>query len=330
MKTSEFDYILPEELIAQHSVEPRDRSRLMVINRRTQSIEHRSFHELPGLLRKGDLLVFNSSKVFKARLEATIGSTQLEIFLIRESRPGVWEALGKPGRKIQVGVILLFKDATQAQVLSKNSDGVLLLDFGLDKNEVLSLAEKYGEVPIPPYVSKNPEATSTYQNIYAADPGSVAAPTAGFHFTEKVFNDLKEKGIDSAFVTLHVGLGTFMPIRVDDLSDHTMHEEYFEIPEETKEKIRAAKSEGRRVVAVGTTTLRALESEDSSKTNLFITPGYSFKVADALITNFHLPKSTLLVLVSAFAGTDVIKKAYQEAIEQKYRFYSFGDAMFLE
>lgn len=330
MKTSDFDYVLPEELIAQHSVEPRDHSRLMLVDREKQSVADYVFHELPGLLKKGDLLVFNNSKVFKARLEATIGNTEVEIFLLRESQPGVWEALGKPGKKIPVGGAAVFKDLAQAKILSKNDEGILMLDFGIDKAEVLSLTEKYGEVPIPPYVSKNPEALSTYQNIYAQESGSVAAPTAGFHFTEKVFKELKEKEIDTAFVTLHVGLGTFLPIRTEELGEHQMHEEYFEISEETRQKIDLAKKEGRRVIAVGTTTLRALESEGSGKTNLFITPGYSFKVVDALVTNFHLPKSSLLVLVSAFAGTDLIKKAYKEAIEKGYRFYSFGDAMFIE
>lgn len=330
MKTSDFDYVLPDELIAQKSVEPKDSSRLMVVSRAKGTISEHVFRELPSLLKQGDLLVFNNSKVFKARLRGMIGEVELEVFLLRESETGVWDALAKPAKKIPIGGVVYFADGITATLISKTDDGVLSFKFSLSRDEVLEFTEKHGEIPVPPYVGEAPTDTVDYQTLYAKEVGSVAAPTAGFHFTEAVFNDLESRGIDTAFLTLHVGIGTFRPIQTDTLEEHSMHEEYFTIPEETQKRIAEAKRDGRRVIAVGTTTLRALESGISGKTNIFITPGYSFKVVDALITNFHLPKSTLLVLVSAFAGYDLIKTAYAKAIAEKFRFYSFGDAMFIE
>ncbi len=329
METREFDYILPTELIAQHSLTPRDHSRLMVVDRGAGAISDTTFYGLPELLRPGDLLVFNDSKVFKARLRAQCDRTSLEVFLLREKEAGVWEALAKPARKIPLGGIVRFEDGLSATLLERSPDGVLLLQFPIDRAAVFAYAEQYGEIPTPPYVTEAPEEAEQYQTLYARQVGSVAAPTAGFHFTRELFRRLEARGVKTAYLTLHVGLGTFRPIQSEKLEDHIMHEEYFEIPEETRKAIEDTKKKGGRVIAVGTTTLRALESPDIGKTSIFITPGYQFTVVDALITNFHLPKSTLLVLVSAFANIGLIREAYMRAIRLGYRFYSFGDAMLI-
>ncbi|MFA4955113.1 MAG: tRNA preQ1(34) S-adenosylmethionine ribosyltransferase-isomerase QueA [Patescibacteria group bacterium] len=363
MKTADFEYILPPERIAQEPVRPRDASRLLVLNRETGAAQDRVFSEIGEFLRPGDLLVVNRSKVFKARLAGVIASAytnharqspdsgdcfvaaaprndtkRLEIFLLRPEG-AVWTALAKPGRKLKPGSEIEFSDGSACRVVEKNPDGTVSLDFGATAAEVLALTEKIGQVPTPPYVEKTVTDPADYQTVYAKEVGSVAAPTAGFHFTPELIEKLKRQGINFAEVILHVGLGTFRPIKTETLEEHAMHEEWLEVPPETRRAIQAAKTSGNRVIAVGTTTVRALESGlEKGATRIFITPGYQFKTVDALITNFHLPKSTLLVLVSAFTGEKhadsdwgrrTILAAYQDAIAKGYRFYSFGDAMFV-
>jgi S-adenosylmethionine:tRNA ribosyltransferase-isomerase len=327
MNTSAFDYVLPPDRIAQEPVKPRDRSRLLVLDRKTGAIAHRRFFEIGEFLRPGDLLVVNDSRVFKARLKTIEG---IEIFLLRPDG-SCWIALAKPGRKLSVGATIAFPNGRTARVAGKRDDGTVMIDFGTSADDVFALADAIGEVPTPPYVDKPPaDAATTYQTVYAEHVGSVAAPTAGFHFTPELIDELKSDGIRFATVTLHVGLGTFRPIKTDTLESHEMHEEWIRIPEQTRRLVEETKRNGGRVIAVGTTTVRALESGiDEGFTKLFITPGYRFKTVDAMVTNFHLPKSTLLVLVSAFAGRDVIRRAYDEAIRVGYRFYSFGDAMLI-
>ena len=374
-----FDYHLPPENIAQAPVEPRDSSRLLVLDEREKgrkgeeregkgsesfTIEHRRFFEVVDYLESGDILVMNDTKVFKARLSGTVDGKTIEVFLLPSVGEGVeWKVLLKPGRKVKVGDKIFFGKIF-AEVLEKFSDGTAKVAFDsstppkgdweskvesqLSRDEVISFANEYGSIPVPPYVKKVPDKFETYQTVYARETGSVAAPTAGFHFTAELLEKIKEKGITIEFVTLHVGLGTFRPVKSETLEEHEMHSEFVEIKPEVAQRINVAKVEGRRIVVVGTTTTRALEgvalisknslSPDSyplpskgffGEVNLFITPGFKFNVVDALITNFHLPKSTLLVLVSAFVGRENILAAYEEAIKLGYRFYSFGDAMFI-
>ncbi len=331
MKTSDFDYVLPPERIAQTPAEPRDSSRLLVLDRHTGEMRHRRFFEIGEFLRPGDLLVVNESKVFKARLRAG----DVEIFLLRSDGPH-WLALAKPGRKMKSGATLTFSDGMTCRVIEKRDNGTIAIDFGMPPEDVLAWTDRVGEVPLPPYIhqsqveSRKSKVAATYQTVYAKTVGSVAAPTAGFHFTPELIEKLKSQGVRFATVTLHVGLGTFRPIKTETLDAHEMHEEWVDVPDETLAAIEETKRRGGGGIAVGTTTVRALESGvRRGFTNIFITPGYQFKIIDALITNFHLPKSTLLVLLSAFAGRDLVFKAYSEAIENGYRFYSFGDAMFI-
>lgn len=366
MLTSDFDYNLPKQLIAQIPLEPRDSSRLMVLNRETKKVETKHFFDIVNYLQKGDLLVWNNTKVFKARLRGTlaldeqvmevkkeINSTDkilnvssVEIFLVKPMENNkVWKVLAKPGRKLRLGMKIVFAPDFSAQVMLKENDGTYLIEFAEDDMSVRAKANKYGEVPTPPYVETS-ASSERYQTVYAKKEGSVAAPTAGFHFTPELIDKLKAKGVAFAEVTLHVGLGTFLPVKTDSLEEHHMHSEWVELTSKNTDLINSAKAEGRRVVAVGTTTVRALEgvalkfagqsnSEPvlrpySGDINIFIFPGFKFKVVDALITNFHLPKSTLLMLVSAFAGSrEFVLKCYQEAVKEKYRFFSFGDAMFI-
>lgn len=345
---SQFDYDLPEELIAQHSVEPRDHSRLMVVDRRTGTWEHKRFYDMVDELHAGDVLVMNNTKVFRARLEAMVHDKPIELFLLRP-RGGAWEALVKPGRHVHVGDTVRLGDL-EGKVLSKTD--IVTIDFVRPDTIVLAHAQEHGQIPIPPYVHELPEKLEQYQTVYAQETGSVAAPTAGFHFTSELLEKIRAKGVEIHYVTLHVGLGTFRPMKSETLEEHEMHSEFVTIDSSTAFAINQAKQEGRRVIAVGTTTVRSLEGVClqmmkkthpgekkssfplpvegfSGDVNLFITPGFEFRVVDALITNFHLPKSTLLVLVSAFAGRDHILAAYHEAIRERYRFFSFGDAMFL-
>ena len=336
METSLFDYPLPLERIAQKPMEPREAAKLLVMDRTTGALQDKHVGDLPELLRAGDLLIFNDSKVFKARLKAEIfgkntreAGKEVEIFLLRPEGE-MWIALAKPGKKLHSGSRVMFQDGTKARILGKRDDGTVDLDFGMHAGKVFDLADNYGEVPVPPYVEPNEENTSAYQTVYARNVGSVAAPTAGFHFTPDLLKKLKSKGVETAFVTLHVGIGTFRPMKGATLEEHVMHEEWADVPQDTRDAIKRAKAEGRRVIVVGTTAMRALESGiESGFTKLYITPGYEFKVADGLITNFHLPKSTLIVLVSSFAGREHVMDAYKHAIEHDYRFYSFGDAMLI-
>ncbi len=333
MRTSDFDYCLPQDRIAQEPARPRDHSRLLVLDRATETWSHHHFYDITTLLRHGDLLVLNDSKVFRARLHGLRttdhGPLDIELFLLRPDGPH-WLALAKPGRKIPVGSTIAFSDERTCDVVSKRKDGTVAVDFHAPADDVLAWTDRVGEVPTPPYVEKAPSSPDDYQTVYAKTIGSVAAPTAGFHFTPELIQSLKDNGVRFATVTLHVGLGTFRPIKTDTLEEHVMHEEWIDVPRETRDAIDETKKSGARVIAVGTTTVRALESGVAhGMTDLFITPGYRFKTVDALITNFHLPKSTLLVLVSAFAGRELVLSAYADAVNERYRFYSFGDAMFI-
>lgn len=343
MLTELFNYNLPKELIAQYSVEPRDLSRLLVLDRVSGSRRHLIMQDLPSLLRPGDLLVLNNTKVFKARLSADLNGRSHEIFLLRCVEYGgkfsEWLVLIRGARKFSLGAEFHI-GSMPAKVILRHDDnsGALKIEIGASQQLVLDYCEKHGHIPVPNYVGNEPTKLEDYQTVYAKITGSVAAPTAGFHFTRRLLDELERMGVEKTFVTLHVGIGTFQPIKTDVLEDHKMHSEFVELSSETVECISRAKFEGRRVIAVGTTTVRVLEGVAATKgclepyvgdVNLFIKPGFEFKVIDGLITNFHLPKSTLLALVSAFAGRENVLEAYREAVETKYRFYSFGDAMFI-
>ena len=347
MNINDFGFTLPEELIAQEPCEERDHSRLMVVNREGGMIEQRLFFEIIDYLKPGDLLVINDTRVIPARLVGKkVTGGKAEIFLLERDngREDVWECL-LGGKRIRPGVIIQFNDNLKGEVLEEVGDGRFKIRFhtGRDLEEVL---DEIGQVPLPPYISRGQgsvvrgqcEDKDRYQTVFADKKGAVAAPTAGLHFTDALIKKIKEKGIDIAPVTLHVGPGTFLPVRVENIEEHRMFPERYEISPGSAEKINRAKAENRRVIAVGSTSMRTLEAGSDEKgvvtagmgkTSIFIYPGYTFKVVDALITNFHLPKSTLLMLVSAFAGKELISKAYREAIEKKYRFYSYGDAMMI-
>ncbi len=334
-RLDDYDYHLPPELIAQQGVEPRDASRLMVLHRADGRLEHRLFREVVDYLREGDVLVLNQSKVIPARLFATNPQgTPVEVLLVRELSPegrgGVWEAMLKPAKRAKGG--LRFADDLEAEVIAVEEDGTRVLRFS---GNVWEHLEALGQTPLPPYIHE-PVDPERYQTVYARTPGSVAAPTAGLHFTPGLLERIRAMGVETHYVTLHVGPGTFKPVK-DDPDRHTMHAEPYEVPLETAEAVGRAKAEGRRVVAVGTTVVRTLESAwqggqlraGRGETQLFIRPGFTFRAVDALITNFHLPKSTLLMLVSAFAGHELTMRAYRTAVEQRYRFYSLGDAMLI-
>ncbi len=347
MKTSDFDYSLPPKLIAQTPIEPRDQARLMVLNCGDGSIQHRKFFEIVDYLRAGDVLVFNNSRVIPARLTGTKADSggKLEILLLRRRSPNVWETLVKPGKRVKIGTKidiggdLATADRQNLRVTAEavglGEGGIRVINFS-DEAPLLEL----GKVPLPPYIHVPLEKPERYQTVYAKVDGSVAAPTAGLHFTPELITKIKSKGIHCVFVTLHVGLDTFRPVRESDPLEHHIHQEYGLLSQEVANELSQAKVDGRRIICVGTTSVRLVEAvaQGSSPVNmppfegwvnLFIVPGYQFRVVDALITNFHLPKTTLLMLVSAFASRDLIKQAYQEAIAQQYRFYSFGDAMLI-
>ena len=337
MLLSEFDYELPEELIAQTPIEPRNASRLMVLDPVNRTIEHHHFFDLKKFLTPGDTLIFNDTRVIPARL---IGHREtggrVEVFLLRRIDGNHWETLVKPGKKAIKGSKIIFSDELSCEVLSHTEFGGRIVNFIYDGifEEIL---DRLGETPLPPYIHEKLEDTERYQTVYNRERGSAAAPTAGLHFTKEQMDDLKASGINLGFVTLHVGLGTFRPVHVENIEEHVMHEEYFSIPQETVELIHQTKQNHKKIIAVGTTSIRTLESAVidgelktmSGATNIFIYPGYEFKVVDAIITNFHLPKSTLIMLISAFAGREFILHAYNEAVKEHYRFFSFGDAMFL-
>ena len=342
MRVSEFDYELPKELIAKFPAEPRDSSRLLVLNRRTGQIEHRIFRDIVNYLKPGDVLVLNDTKVIPARLYGELPTGgKVELLLIRQVEPSVWEVMARPARKLKPGKEIIFDSELTGEVLAYVGEGRRLVKFRLPEGkEFMEKLDEIGHIPLPPYVEREetPEDRVKYQTVFARREGSVAAPTAGLHFTPELLKQLKEMGIIIKTVTLHVGPGTFKPVKVERVEEHEMDYETYSVPPETAQEINRAKREGRRVIAVGTTVVRTLESAASKEglvksgegiTNLFIYPGYRFKVIDALITNFHLPRSTLLMLVSAFAGKEKVLNAYREAVKMGYRFYSFGDAMFI-
>lgn len=339
MKVVDFDYLLPERLIAQHPCQSRDQSRLLVLDRHLGALTHRHFYDLPSLLCPGDLLVLNDTKVLPARLYARkLTGGRVEVLLLNPVGDNVWACLVKPAKRAPQGTCLLFPGDLSGEVIGQGAEGLRTVLFSLPGQEFQRKIEEIGELPLPPYIHEKPADPGRYQTVYAAKPGAVAAPTAGLHFTEELFRQLDNAGINRVYLTLHVGLGTFRPVSVDEVEEHTMHREYFEISGDTAEAINAAKAGGHRIVAVGTTSVRVLETvagpdgsitSGSGWTDIFIYPGYRFKTVDALVTNFHLPRSTLLMLVSALAGRELILSAYQEAIAREYRFFSFGDAMLI-
>jgi S-adenosylmethionine:tRNA ribosyltransferase-isomerase len=330
VKTSDFDYYLPPELIAQTPAEPRDHSRLMVLDRRDGSIKHHRFFEVVDYLSAGDILVFNDSRVIPARLSGKKVDTggKIELLLLKRLDKAVWEALVRPGKRVNIGTRVEIEGKVGAEVIGVGEDGLRVIKFS-DEGPLLQL----GRVPLPPYIHRPLTDPERYQTVYAKVPGSVAAPTAGLHFTPELLGKIEKKGVRLLFGTLHVGLDSFRPVAEDDPREHPIHKEYGSLSAEVAAELSRAKTEGRRVICVGTTIVRLVEAAGGRPfagwVDLFILPGYKFRMTDALITNFHLPRSTLLMLVSAFAGRNFIKKAYEEAISQQYRFYSFGDAMLI-
>jgi len=339
MLLSDFDYNLPEELIAQTPCEPRNHSRLMVLDKTAKTIEHHHFYDLKDQLVPGDTLIFNDTRVMPARLIGHRESTggKVEVFLLRRINGDEWETLVKPGKKALAGNIISFGPELSCEIMSHTDFGGRIVKFHY-KGIFEEILDRLGETPLPPYIHEELADKERYQTVYSKEKGSAAAPTAGLHFTTEMLDELKAMGVNLGFVTLHVGLGTFRPVNVEKIEDHVMHKEYYCVPEETAKLICDTKARGDRVIAVGTTSIRTLESASERKgfieaksgwTEIFIYPGYEFKIVDALITNFHLPKSTLLMLISAFADKEFILQAYEEAIKEKYRFFSFGDAMII-
>lgn len=340
MKLEDFDFNLPMELIAQHPVEPRDSSRLMVINRSTGTFTHQVFRDLPSLLKSGDVLVVNNTRVIPARLIGEKEGTQakIECLLLKRREHNVWETLIKPGKRLKEGQFVIFGDGLlRGELLEVLPDGNRVMRFTYE-GVFEAVLDELGSMPLPPYITEQLEDKERYQTVYAKESGSAAAPTAGLHFTPELLERLRAAGIEIVEILLHVGLGTFRPVKVDNIEEHEMHSEYYSVSMEAAERINRAKREGRRVIAVGTTASRTLESvasadgqiqEGEGWTDIFIYPGYQFKVVDALITNFHFPKSTLVMLVSALAGRERILEAYNLAIQEHYRFYSFGDSMLI-
>ncbi len=339
LKTSDFNYELPEELIAQTPVEPRNASRLMVIDRETGEITHDHFYNLCKYLRKGDTLIVNDSRVLPARIygEKADNGTFIEFLLLEQKENMVWEILCRPGKKAKIGTKFIFGGGKlTAEIIDVFEDGNRLARFDCE-GSIYTVLDEIGQMPLPPYIKKKLENNERYQTVYSNEVGSAAAPTAGLHFTTEQLEEIKAAGINIGKVTLHVGLGTFRPVKEENITEHKMHSEHYDLPPETAELIRSTKANGGRVIAVGTTSCRTLESvatkfggeirPDDSNTDIFIYPGYQFKAIDGLITNFHLPESTLIMLVSAFLGKDKTMAAYKTAVEERYRFFSFGDAM---
>lgn len=340
MNTSEFYYDLPQELIAQTPADPRDSSRLLVYNRAEGSVQHKIFRDIIDFLNPGDALVINDTRVIPARLYGKKQGTgrQVEFLLLNQLSGDTWEVILRPGRKLRPGDRVSFAEELEAEILEKQEDGVTKVKFCF-RGSFEALLDEYGNMPLPPYITKRLEDRERYQTVYAKERGSAAAPTAGLHFTPELMENIKKKGVDIIPVLLHVGLGTFRPVKAERLEDHKMHSEYYSISEESAHRINAVKERGGRVIAVGTTSVRTLESaadqegrvkEQSGNTDIFIYPGYRFRCVDALITNFHLPESTLLMLISAFMGKEQALEVYRLAVQEKYRFFSFGDAMFIQ
>ena len=337
--TSDYDYYLPEELIAQTPLKNRSESKLMVLNRETKEIEHVNFSNIIDYLDENDVLVLNDTKVIPARLYGVKEETGalIEVLLLKDLGDNVWETLAKPQKRVKIGTIISFGDGKlKAKCIHKEDMGICKFELIYD-GILVEILDSLGEMPLPPYIHEKLEDKDRYQTVYAKNPGSAAAPTAGLHFTPDLLDKIKAKGVEIIYVTLHVGLGTFRPVESDDLTNHIMHSEYYEISQYSADRLNEAKKNGKRIIAVGTTSTRTLESayNDGFKaccenTSIFIYPGYKFKAIDAQITNFHLPKSTLIMLVSALAGREFILDAYKIAVDNKYRFFSFGDAMFIK
>ena len=340
MRTDDFDYYLPEELIAQVPIKERDHSRLLVLDKKTGEITHERFDHIINYLNKGDVLVVNNTKVLPARLIGTKEDTNavIEVLMLKDLGDNKWECLSKPAKRIKIGTIVKFSDELSAKCIDIGEEGIRHFEF-IYNGIFLEILDRLGEMPLPPYIHEKLKDKDRYQTVYAKEVGSAAAPTAGLHFTTDLIEKIKEKGIIFEEITLHVGLGTFRPVSVEDVTKHKMHSEFYTMSKKTADALNKAKKEGRRIISVGTTTTRTLETvlrdntefkETSGWTDIFIYPGFEFKAIDALITNFHLPKSTLVMLVSAFADKEKIMKAYSEAVKEKYRFFSFGDAMFIK
>lgn len=337
MLVTDFDYELPQELIAQHPMEPRDHSRLLVVDKKTGEIEHKHFYDLVNYLKPGDVLVFNDTRVIPARLHGTKDTgAHVEVFLLTRRDATDWEVLVRPGKKLQVGAKINFSDELSCEVIEHTDFGGRVVRFKYDGifEEIL---DRLGETPLPPYITAPLEDKERYQTVYNRERGSAAAPTAGLHFTKELLQKIKEIGCEEVFVTLHVGLGTFRPVSEAKIEDHKMHKEFYTVSQEAADAVNKAKAEGRRIIAVGTTAVRTLEAAGadgqlhvgSSWTNIFIYPGYKFRLVDDLVTNFHLPQSTLLMLVSTLSTREIMLQTYKKAVEEKYRFFSFGDAMFI-
>ena len=337
MLVTDFDYELPQELIAQHPMEPRDHSRLLVVDKHTGEIHHKHFYDLVDYLRPGDVLVFNDTRVIPARLHGTKDTgAHVEVFLLTRRDATDWEVLVRPGKKLQVGARINFSDELSCEVIEHTDFGGRVVRFKYEGifEEIL---DRLGETPLPPYITAPLEDKERYQTVYNRERGSAAAPTAGLHFTKELLQKIKDIGCEEVFVTLHVGLGTFRPVSEAKIEDHKMHKEFYTVSQEAADAVNKAKAEGRRIIAVGTTAVRTLEAAGadgqlhagSSWTNIFIYPGYKFRLVDDLVTNFHLPQSTLLMLVSTLSTREIMLQTYKKAVEEKYRFFSFGDAMFI-
>lgn len=340
MNTHDFYYDLPEEYIAQTPAEPRDSSRLLIYDRKTKEVQHKIFRDIYDELHPGDVLVVNNTRVIPARLMGTKKQTgrEIEFLLLNKKTQDEWEIICRPGKKLKIGDIVEFSEKLSAEILAKREDGITLVKFYCD-GIFEAVLDELGNMPLPPYITKKLEDKERYQTVYAKERGSAAAPTAGLHFTPELLERIKKKGVDVVEVLLHVGLGTFRPVKVDDVEKHKMHSEYYSVSQDAAKRINEAREKGGRIIAVGTTSVRTLEStstEDgkivagSGYTDIFIYPGYHYKAVDALITNFHLPESTLIMLVSAFAGYEETLNLYKMAVDMKYRFFSFGDAMFIQ
>ena len=340
MKTDDFDFYLPEKLIAQTPLEKRDSSRLLVLDKETGNITHESFSNIIDYLNEGDILVLNDTKVMPARILGTKEDTGavIELLMLKEIEKDTWEVLSKPAKRIKIGTVVKFSDKLKAECVGLGEEGIRIFKFIYD-GIFYEILDELGEMPLPPYIHEKLKDKDRYQTVYAKNIGSAAAPTAGLHFTKELMDKIKDKGIKIEYITLHVGLGTFRPVSVDDVTNHKMHSEFYQMSNETAKVLNEAKKNNNRIISVGTTSTRTLETimslygefkECSGWTDIFIYPGYEFKAINSLITNFHLPKSTLIMLVSALAGKKNIMNAYKEAVDHKYRFFSFGDSMFIE
>lgn len=338
MKTSDFYYDLPQELIAQTPIEPRDESRLMVVDKNTGEVTHKIFKDLIDYLNPNDCLILNDTRVIPARIYGVKKETGavVEFLLLKQSENNVWECLCKPGKRAKIGTEFVFGEGlVECEVIDITDDGNRKIQFKCDSKEIYTILDKIGKMPLPPYITEELKNGERYQTVYSRELGSAAAPTAGLHFTQELLKKIEDKGISIGYVTLHVGLGTFRPVKVDDVTKHKMHTEHYHISKQTADLINDTKANGGRVISVGTTSTRTLESvaskngcicEDEDDTSIFIYPGYEFKCIDGLVTNFHLPESTLIMLISAFAGYDNVMNAYKIAVDERYRFFSFGDA----